>query len=80
MLNQKKIIKIIAKSLSLPEQEINERTNNKNLEEWDSLGHLSILTAIDNETKGEASKIETLSACTSIKEILETLKKNNLAS
>jgi acyl carrier protein len=79
MLDKNKLIQLISKSLNVSKNVINENTNNENLEEWDSLGHLTILTAIDNETDGKASKIDTLSACTSVKKILETLKKNNLA-
>lgn len=79
MLDKKKLYQIISKSLSLPINSINDKTNNENVEEWDSLGHLTILTAIDNETNGEASKIETLSSCTSVNDLFEILKKNNLA-
>ena len=48
------------------------------IEEWDSLGHLEILTKIDKETKGKAGKIKNLSSSQSLKEIFEILKKNKL--
>ena len=41
-----------------------------NLEQWDSLAHLSILNEIDDFTKGKASKIRGLSNATTVKEIL----------
>jgi hypothetical protein len=37
------------------------------------------LTAIDKATDGKASEIETLASSTSLSEILEILKKNNIA-
>ena len=79
MIDKIKLVDIFSKALNIPEDRIKEDVNNENLEEWDSLGHLAILTAIDNETKGKASKIETLSECTSFSNLFETLKKNKLA-
>lgn len=73
------LIEIVANSLSVPRDNININTNSQNLEEWDSLGHLTILTAIDKATDGKASEIETLASSTSLSEILEILKKNNIA-
>ena len=73
------LIRIISVALDVSEKQINDDTNNENLEEWDSLGHLAILSAIDKSTNGKASKIETLSSCTSFKELCKTLKKSNLA-
>ena len=49
------------------------------IEEWDSLAHLSILTELDKQSKGRASKIKGLSNSTSVKEILKLLKSNKLA-
>ena len=78
MINKNQLIEIIAKALNVPKEKINEQSSTENLEEWDSLGHLSILTSIDNYTSGKASKIETLSGCTSLKDLHETLVKNNI--
>mgnify|MGYP001199382584 CR=1 FL=1 len=78
-MDKDKLINIFSKALNISKDKINDDTNNENLDEWDSLGHLAILTAIDNETNGKASKIETLSECTSFSKIFETLKKNKLA-
>ena len=72
------LIKSISKALDVSYKKINDNTNNENLEEWDSLGHLAILSAIDKSTNGKASGIETLSSCTSFRELLKILKKNNL--
>jgi acyl carrier protein len=79
MIDKDKLNKIVAKALNVPLEKINDQSSSSNLEEWDSLGHLAILTSIDNQTSGKASKIETLSSCTSLKDLYETLVSNNIA-
>ena len=52
--NDKLIVKkIIAKSLKIELSEINENSSSKNVEEWDSLGHLTILMNLDKNFKGK---------------------------
>ena len=79
MIIQSKLLDLISKSLNVSRDKIDISTNSESLEECDSLGHLTILSAIDKATDGKASEIETLSSCSSVKEIFENLKKNNLA-
>ena len=79
MIDQFELINIISKSLNLSKDKIDISVSSESLEERDSLGHLTILSAIDKATDGKASEIETLSSCSSVKEIFENLKKNNLA-
>ena len=45
----------------------------KNTAEWDSLGHLSILSALDKLTKGKSSKID-LTQADSITKLIKKLK------
>jgi acyl carrier protein len=79
MIDKNKLIKIISKALNVSTKKINDKSSSENLTEWDSLGHLAILTSIDNYTSGKASKIESLSSCTSFKDLYETLVRNNIA-
>ncbi len=77
-MNEEKLIKIFSKVLKLDESKIDINTTTEQIEEWDSLGHLAFLSAIDEATSGEASKIENLGTQKSLKSILELLNKNNL--
>ena len=71
------LIKLIKKSLML-KGKVDEKSSQKNLEQWESLGHLSIITALDKATKGKTSKIKTLADADSVKKIIDILAKNKI--
>jgi acyl carrier protein len=48
------------------------------ISEWDSLGHLSILTSLDEATDGKASSLSELGDSSSVNEIISILEKENL--
>ncbi|MDB9940753.1 hypothetical protein OAD17_01730 [Candidatus Pelagibacter sp.] len=70
-MNEKDIISIVSKALK---KKLNAKSSVKNTEEWDSLGQLSILSAIEKATKGKSSKID-LTEVQSIKQLCLKLKK-----
>tara|TARA_B110000503_G_C7052773_1_gene373070 strand:+ start:675 stop:923 length:249 start_codon:yes stop_codon:yes gene_type:complete len=49
-----------------------------NIPEWDSLGHLSILTSLDEATEGKASSLSELGDSTSVNAIISVLGNENL--
>lgn len=49
------------------------------VEAWDSLGHLSVLAAIDARLDGKAAGIQELADAESIHEILKLLRAHQLA-
>ena len=53
-------------------------SSSDNIPEWDSLGHLSVLTALDDATGGKASSLSDLSEATSVSKILDILKSNEI--
>ena len=69
---------IIIKNALMLEDVINEDSSTENTEGWDSLGQLSILSALDKEFKGATSKIKELSGVKSVKEIIGILKSHGL--
>jgi hypothetical protein len=75
MLNQKKIITIISKSV---QEKVDLKSSSKNIEGWDSLAQLNILSSLDKLTKGKSSKIEQLTEVDSVKGIIQILSKKNL--
>tara|TARA_B100000767_G_C19312860_1_gene348341 strand:+ start:245 stop:487 length:243 start_codon:yes stop_codon:yes gene_type:complete len=78
MLNKDKIFKLIAKSLKINIKSININSQKDKLKNWDSLGHLAILTEIDKITKGKASEIKNLGNADTVAKIYKLLLKNKL--
>ena len=56
------------------DNEIDINASADNIPEWDSLGHLSVLTALDDATDGKASSLTDLSNATSVTEIVNILE------
>ncbi len=76
-LNQPAVIKIIQDALGL-KQGVSIDSSVNNLAEWDSLGHLSILTALDKALEGKAASVQELATADSVRKILTILKSNSL--
>ena len=70
-MDEKKLISIVSKALKA---KLNAKSTVNNTEQWDSLGHLSILSALQKVTKGKSSKID-LTEVQSIKQLTLKLKK-----
>jgi|TARA_Y100000389_G_scaffold185019_1_gene203997 acyl carrier protein len=70
-MTENKIITIVSKALK---KKVNIKSNVNNTEEWDSLGQLSILSALEKATKGKSSKID-LTEVQSVKQLCVKLKK-----
>tara|TARA_B110000503_G_scaffold143158_1_gene242923 strand:+ start:828 stop:1067 length:240 start_codon:yes stop_codon:yes gene_type:complete len=75
---KKKELIVLIKSSLKAKSEINEKSSDSNVDEWDSLGSLSILTALDKKTKGKTSKISTLANANSVKKIIDILIKEKI--
>ena len=74
MLTQNKIFSIISKAV---QEKVDLKSSSKNIEGWDSLAQLNILSALDKLTKGKSSKIEQLVELDSVKSIIQILLKKN---
>ena len=57
---------------------IDINSSSDNVPEWDSLGHLSVLTALDDATNGKASSLSDLSAATSVTKLVDILESNEI--
>ena len=76
-MTEKDLIQLIKKSLQ-KKQKIDVNSNSNNIEDWDSVGHLNILSNLDIKLKGATSNISKIATATSVKKILNILKKNKL--
>ena len=69
LFNGQDLISIISNALSLSQDDVDENSGTDNLVEWDSLGHLSVLSALDEKTNGKSSDIEGISELDSFKKL-----------
>jgi acyl carrier protein len=72
------ILNIIQNALKLKEKRLTVNSAMQDVEEWDSLGHLSILVALDKFFDGKIGGIKELASADSIQKILQILKDNSL--
>jgi len=76
-MKENELIKLIKKSLKTKQKiDINSKSNN--IEEWDSIGHLILLSNLDKKLKGATSNIADIATADSVKKIINILKKNKL--
>ena len=77
-LNKKKLIKLFATSLNISEDKVSENLKYNEIEEWDSIGHMSLMSAIEDEFKIslETDDIIDFSSFKKGTEILEKYKIN----
>ena len=71
---EEKVCKIIAKALDVEVSEVTTNTTSMDIEDWDSLGHLTILSELESEFGEEVQNNEQLASAVSVKEIIEILK------
>ena len=76
-MNGNEVIKIIATALKLEDSQIDTNSSVDNLEEWDSLGHLGILAALDKAFDGKIASIKEMATADSVEKIFQILKENS---
>ena len=76
-MNENEVIKIIATALKLEDSQIDTNSSVDNLEEWDSLGHLGILAALDKAFDGKIASIKEMATADSADKIFQILKENS---
>jgi len=70
LLTIKDLKSVISNALSV---EVEENADSSNIPEWDSLGHLSVLSALDEKTDGATSDISGISELDSFKKLRDRL-------
>ena len=73
-MNTAEVLVAIAKGLDLEAGEVNLESTSETIEDWDSLGHLAVLSALDDATAGRSSELIDLTQAASVREIIDILK------
>jgi acyl carrier protein len=70
---EQSIFNVIAKALEVDATQINLKTTSNDLEEWDSLGHLSLLMELDKAFNDVSEKAPQLASASTVKEIVDAV-------
>ena len=73
-----RLINEIAEALELPTSAITPESDNASIEEWDSLGHISILSRLDLTFDNITERVPDLASAVSVAEIFQLLSNNGL--
>jgi len=76
-MNENDVIEIIETVLKLDNSHIDINSTVDNIEEWDSLGHLGVLVALDKAFDGKIASIQEMATADSVKKILQILRENS---
>jgi len=72
-MNKEAVVKIIARALEINNDKLVYTSHMDEIDEWDSLGHLSILMQLDEDFKGKVSGLKSLAEAKSVSEICDIL-------
>ena len=72
------LLRIAEDALALDEGSLSLESSSENIEDWDSLGHITILGALDDVTEGKSADIVDLTQATSMSEIANLLEEHGL--
>ena len=76
--NHYQIYKLISDTLEITQESLTQNGNSDQHEEWDSMGHLSILVALDKHFNGKIAGISDLAEADSVEKIIKILKDNSI--
>ncbi len=76
-ISEEEILGIIAKTLSVDVNNMSVSSSSENLDEWDSLGHLGVLVALDKAFDGKLAGVGEMATADSVNKILKVLKDNS---
>ena len=77
-ISEEETIAVLENALELEETHLTIDSSADDFEEWDSLGHLAILVALDELFSGKIGDIEEMATANSVKKIIRLLKDNSL--
>jgi len=76
--SEQDVLSAIESALELDSRSIDTEAVSKDVEGWDSLGHLSILAALDSLFEGRVTEIGEIVTADSVPKILVALRQHSL--
>lgn len=70
---KEQVLKLISKALDADLSEISIESTSNDIDEWDSLGHLSLLQELDVNYNNITERIPELASVSSVKEIIDLI-------
>lgn len=67
----------IAEALEVEADQVTIDTSSSDLEEWDSLGHISIMSFLDKNYNEITERVPDFASATSVQEIVDLITQNN---
>jgi hypothetical protein len=64
---------IVSKALEIDSNSLSDESSAENVEEWDSIGHISILGLLEEENQGILDKYPDLATAVSVRELMQVL-------
>ena len=64
---------IVSKALEIDSSSLSDESSAENVEEWDSIGHISILGLLEEENQGILDKYPDLATAVSVRELMQVL-------
>lgn len=77
-ISQFEVIAVVEKALEMKLGQLKENTRAEEIENWDSLGQLNILVALDKLFDGKIASINEMAEADSMTKILNILKQKSL--
>lgn len=74
MITVEQLCSEIASALEVADDTVNLDTQSVDLEEWDSLGHITILTRLDDLLDNISERLPALAEATSVREMWDLIK------
>ena len=78
VLNEK-VFKVVSQVMNVPLEQVNEHSSPENIEQWDSLGHMNLILALEEDLRIKFTD-EEIAQMTDVDLILKALRNKNITS
>ena len=75
MITEQEIIEIVSEAIGVKKEDLSMESSMSDFAEWDSLGHLTILSSLDEKLGDKYQESEELSSANTVREIYDAINK-----